>query len=340
MKLFIYEHITSGALIDESLPASLAREGDNMLMAIVQDLVQLATIELIILRDARLEALTDLSDNGTVHIVTIDNSTRFERAYLDAINQADMVLPIAPETEGVLTEIQQQVLNSQTRLLASHPVATQITSDKYLCHQQLIAHGIHSPTTIKACEWPLKHFHSPSGFIIKPIDGAGCIDTFFIADSPSLEAWLESHDSGLDKMIIQAYIDGEPMSISLLADSNDSLILAINRQKIQFNNTQLTFVGSIVNGVDEADLSVTQAAEIVAKVHQAIVGLWGFIGIDIIVQNNTLFVLDINPRLTSSYSGLRQSLNHNPAQLLFTMMEHGLSALPASLQRQAVEVKV
>ena len=103
---------------------------------------------------------------------------------------------------------------------------------------------------------------------------------------------------------------------------------------------KLSFLGSIVNGVDENTLPFSQAAKITSNVHQAISGLWGFIGIDLILHKDELFVIDINPRLTTSYIGLRQSLNHNPAQLLFTMMEQGLSAFPAPLLRHAIEVNV
>ena len=340
MKLFIYEHITSGALIDEPLPASLAREGNDMLTAIVQDLAQLSNIELIILRDVRLEPLENILDNTAHQLYIIESADSFQTTYLKAINNADMVLPIAPETGGVLNQIQQQILNSNSQLLASDADAIRLCSDKVLCHQQLQSHGICSPITIKASEWSLNKLHSSTGFIIKPQDGAGCIDTFFMADTLSLEAWLESHPDVLNNMIIQPYIDGLAISLSVLSDANDTQVLAINQQKIKVTDDKLSFLGNIVNGIDEDDVTLPHANEIALKVHQAISGLWGFIGIDLIVHKDDLFVIDINPRLTTSYIGLRQSLNLNPAQLLFTMMEHGISALPAPLQRQAIEVSV
>jgi len=340
MKLFIYEHITSGALIDEPLPASLAREGNDMLTAIVQDLAQLSNIELIILRDARLEPLENILNHTAHQLYIIDSANSFQTTYLKAINNADMVLPIAPETDGVLNRVQQQILNSNGQLLASDADAIRICSDKVQCHKQLQGYGIHSPTTIRASEWSLKQLNSSTGFIIKPQDGAGCIDTYFMTDSLSLKSWLESNPDELNNMIIQPYIDGLAISLSILSDSNDTRVLAINQQKIKFTDGKLSFIGNIVNGVDEDDLTHSQATEIASKVHHAISGLWGFIGIDLILHKKDIFVIDINPRLTTSYIGLRQSLNHNPAQLLFTMMEHGVSALPEPLQRQAIEVNV
>jgi len=338
MKLFIYEHITSGALIDEPLPTSLAREGNDMLVAIVQDLIQLSNIELIILRDARLEPLSELVNDSLHHIDTIHDAATFHKHYHDALNHADMVLAIAPETDGILNQVQQQVLDSNTRLLASKTMAIQICGDKYQCHQQLTAHDFLSPKTIKANEWASKPFNSPSGFIIKPQDGAGCIDTFLLQNRESLESWLLSHPDLIDKMIIQAYIDGEVISLSVLSDNTESRVLAINQQHIRFDNEKVSFLGSTVNGVNESEFSLAQADEISSKIHQAIPGLWGFIGIDLIIHQDKAFVMDINPRLTTSYIGLGQSLNANPTQLLFSMMEKGLSALPKDFQRQAVEV--
>ncbi len=342
MKLFIYEHITSGALIDKPLPPSLAREGNKMLTAIVQDLIQLSNnIELIILRDARLESLNTLLDiDDTHHIYSIDSLTSFHKIYLNTINNVDMVFVIAPETGGVLDKIQQEIHNSNAQLLSSHRKATQISSDKYQCFQQLSAHSIASPTTVKANEWSQNNFTSTSGFIIKPQDGAGCIDTFFMADNLALESWLQSHLNNLNNVIIQPYIDGQTISLSILLDDTDSRVLAINQQNIRINDGKLSFLGSIVNGVDENVLTFAQAAKITSSVQQAITGLWGFIGIDLILHKDELFVIDINPRLTTSYIGLRQSLNHNPAQLLFTMMEQGLSELPTPLQQHAIEVNV
>lgn len=336
MKLFIYEHITSGALIDEALPTSLAREGDDMLTAIVQDLSQLSNIELIILRDIRLKPLVSIPNSI---ISTIENSVAFNKAYHDAINNADLVLPIAPETDGVLNQILQEISNCNTQLLASQVPATQLCSDKYRCHQQLTANGLNSPITVKANDWSLKPFTSSTGYIIKPRDGAGCMNTYFIADSSSINSWIESNSNNIENMVIQPYIEGLAISLSVLSEYSDSRVLAINKQYINRDHDKLSFLGSTVNGVHKSDFSLSQASTITTKIHHAISGLWGFIGIDLIIRNNEIFVVDINPRLTTSYIGLKQSLDANPAQLLFTMMEQGLSALPKQLQRYSVEVK-
>ena len=46
-------------------------------------------------------------------------------------------------------------------------------------------------------------------------------------------------------------------------------------------------------------------------------GYYGFFGIDAILdKNDNIFLLEINPRLTTSYIGLRSSLGFNPAVFL------------------------
>lgn len=340
MKLFIYEHITSGALIDEPLPASLAREGNDMLIAIVQDLIELSTFELILLRDARLEPLTAIIDHSELKISTVNDQASFQNAYHAAMKGADAILPIAPETDGILNNIQHDILNSNKQLLASQTEAMHVCSDKYQCHQRLLANGLSSPTTVKASEWLINKFSSSSGFITKPRDGAGCMDTLFMADSTLLEAWLMSSSHDLENTIIQPYVDGIAISLNVLSDKDGIQVLAINKQHIQRHDKNLSFIGSTVNGVDPSIFSLSHASSLASKIHQAISGLWGFIGIDLIIHDSDASIIDINPRLTTSYIGLKASLGINPAQLLFTMMEQGLSALPKTLQQHAIEVRV
>jgi predicted ATP-grasp superfamily ATP-dependent carboligase len=338
MKVFVYEHITSGALINESLPVGLAHEGNEMLAAIVHDMTLLTDIELIILRDSRLGPLLDIINSSRHQCLIIDDYSAFKHHYASSVNKADAVLIIAPETDGLLQNLQQSVLNHDTQLLGCHPMATQLCTDKVNCHQRLIANNVLTPLTITANEWLLKPFNSPSGFIVKPRDGAGCIDTLFFAKDSAVNAWLKSNSIELEQILIQPFIEGNAISLSVLIDQQASRVFAINQQYIKLDNGQLSFHGCDVNGIAESQFSLIQASQIAQKTHLAIPGLWGFIGIDLIITGNEAYVVDINPRLTTAYVGLHQSLKLNPVHLLMTMMEQGLSALPHNTQRNAIEI--
>jgi predicted ATP-grasp superfamily ATP-dependent carboligase len=340
MKIFVYEHITSGALINESLPASLAHEGNEMLTAIVHDMSLLTDIELTILRDFRLEPLLDIIDSVHHQCLIIDDYSTFQQHYASSVKEADAVLIIAPETDGLLQNLQQTVLNQHKQLLGCHPTATQTCTDKVISHRQLTSNNVLTPHTITATEWSLNPFNSPSGFIVKPRDGAGCIDTFFFSTQTTLTAWLISSSITLEQTIIQPYIEGNAISVSALVDDKASRVLAINQQHIKLDNGQFNFHGCCVNGITEAQFSLMQATKIVRKTHHAIPGLWGFIGIDLIITDNEAYIVEINPRVTTPYVGLRESLNLNPAQLLMTMMKQGLSGLPINTQRNAIEILI
>ena len=340
MKIFVYEHITSGALIDEYLPASLAHEGNDMLTTIVNDMAELADIELSILRDNRLEAIAIISNNPRHISHAINTVPEFQQYYDVALNNSDAVLVIAPETDGILQKIQQSVLDKGKKLLGCLPSATQICSDKYECHQHFIGHSIAIPHTILATDWSHHPFTSSTGFIIKPRQGAGCIDTLMFENISALETWLTNTTNNLKDFIIQPYIQGIAISLSALFDAHDSRVLAVNQQYIDLNDGCLSFHGCRVNSISETVFSLKQAADITQEIQNALSGLWGFVGIDLIVTNNKAYIIDINPRLTTAYVGLHQSIGINPAQLLLIMMNKGLAALPMTIERQPIEVLI
>jgi len=336
MKVFVFEYITSGALCEEQLPASLAREGENMLRAIVNDLAQLPGIELRLLRDHRLDDFNSLNLDADYHCQPIHSTNEFEHYYTATLDTADAVFIIAPETGGILNKLQQSVLVSDTLLLGCQPSASEICGDKIQCYQALCQHNIATVKTILASDWQATPFISDTGYILKPRDGAGCVDTLFFADHHVLAKGI-AQSSSLNNFIIQPYISGLNLSLNLLYSDDDVLLLSINQQHIQHDNGQFHLSACTVNGADAAQLSRSTALALAQQLKPAITGLWGFVGVDIIVANDTLFVIDINPRLTSAYIGLHRSLSINPCALLFSMNTSDFHQ-NTLLQHQPIEV--
>ena len=339
MKLFIYEHITSGALVDQTLPDSLAQEGDVMLSAILQDCHALKQCEIFMLRDVRLPAISiiDLDTRHYCHWVSF--SSDFQHLWEQCLDDADAVFIIAPETGNVLTQLQQQVLNANKIILGCLPTSIALTTNKLACDQHLAKHDVATPQSSIASNWSQQKFESADGYIMKPIDGAGCIDTLRFDSGADLEHYLAQQTTDiLSHALIQKYITGIPASLSLLMSAYDCIVLATNRQKIVRKKNKLIFNGCIVNGIEQHVFSLSQATELAIQIQRAIPGLWGFVGVDIVLANKQVYVVDINPRLTTSYIGLQQSLALNPMSLLFTMQEEGMAALPNIGQRQQVEI--
>ena len=330
MKLFVYEHITSGALADQALPNSLAQEGDSMLTAILQDLSEQPQIELIILRDGRLNKITKLPLN-THEIFWVQHSTQFEEQWEKALQQSDNVFVIAPETDEQLTKIQDDIVSVGKTYLGSSQESTLISTDKLRCFQHLLLHDIPAVKTEKALHWQTDNSDTADGVIIKPIDGAGCLDTVLFQTEEAASDYLQKVSlDQLPSLIVQPYIKGTAASLSLFISDNKARILSTNRQQIKQQPPQLIFSGSEVNAISTDELSPITAQNLANDIHKALPGLWGFVGIDLVLTPLGPIVIEINPRLTTSYIGLKSILKCNPTDLLIKHMSEKQSTRLAS----------
>ena len=55
---------------------------------------------------------------------------------------------------------------------------------------------------------------------------------------------------------------------------------------------------------------------LIDNIKRAMPGLFGFVGIDILIRNDMIYIVEINPRLTTSYVGLYETIGCNMVDLL------------------------
>jgi predicted ATP-grasp superfamily ATP-dependent carboligase len=116
------------------------------------------------------------------------------------------------------------------------------------------------------------------------------------------------------------------MSLSVLFAHGKALVLGCNRQLIDRGVQGFSLRGCVVNATHDNDASFQQLAE---KVASAMPELWGYAGIDLMLTENGPRILEINPRLTTSYVGLRDAIGTNPAGLVMNLLNTGkLPQLP------------
>jgi len=72
----------------------------------------------------------------------------------------------------------------------------------------------------------------------------------------------------------------------------------------------------------------------------AIPGLWGYVGIDVVLTQRGPVVLEVNPRLTTSYAGLRAALDINPARLVLDLLDEREQPFTPIPGGRAIEVSV
>jgi predicted ATP-grasp superfamily ATP-dependent carboligase len=262
-------------------------------------------LDLFTTRDGRLPALPGVP---TVATVPGENVARH---FARGISAADAVWPIAPETGGVLERLARDTLDLGRILVGCRPAALRIAASKRATVSALSGAGVSAvPTFVSGDRLP----PVPGPWVVKPDDGAGCDGTRLVRDWRQARGLLAS-DPG--RLVAQPWIEGDALSLSLLCGEGSAVLLSCNRQHVQVADEGLSLLGISVNALADRDGRFARLGEQVAA---AIPGLWGYVGVDLIAGKDGPVVLEVNPRLTTSYVGLGPALGINPAALVLDLL--------------------
>lgn len=284
--------------------------------ALLRDLAGLDALRIVASRDARLAA-SDLAPSGLpVRWSVPRDADDVWPSWRRCIADADAVWPIAPETGGRLERLSEMVVAHRRILLGPSVEAIHIASSKSATARILAGRGVPVVPTHPA-QGALPH--ARRGWVAKPDDGAGAEDTRLFHDADKMRRWL-NEDGRTDSHVIQPYAEGRAASLSVLARDGDGRLLSCNSQQIAIDGGRLRYVGGIVGGREEKRRAF---APIAAAVAGAIPGLWGYIGIDLVETALGPLVVDVNPRLTTSYAGLAAATGCNPAGLVLDLLDDG-----------------
>ena len=333
MKIFLLEYITAGGFNTQEIPQSLLTEAYLMRDALLCDFSGLddLSLEIVTTYDARLENPI-LAASATPIFATDCVESIWQKQLADC----DAALVVAPETAGILTHLTQLIESQSVHNLGCSSQAVQLTSDKLQTYHALIKAQILTIPSYLATDTHIP-FVKETAYIVKPIDGAGCDDTLLFDDAEALQRWISaqqklaesSSDNHLVQKIIQPYIQGQAASFSMLCKAGKAWLLSCNAQTIQLHAqgeySALSYAGSSVNAFTQYyDAFSALANQIVANIP----GLNGYVGVDVIIQDAAIYVVEINPRITTSYVGLHQSNKQNPARLLLDLANKNAFSLP------------
>jgi predicted ATP-grasp superfamily ATP-dependent carboligase len=346
MQIFVSEYVCGGAWPDEQLNSSLAREGQAMLTALVEDLAKIPGVRVVTTWDAR------LNDRPTWDHVQVNSIAEEKVAFQKFVRESDCAWIIAPETDRCLeqrvslfeAEIARSDSNSKCELIGSRGFAIKVCSDKLVLNNLLGFRKIAMPeTALFDPRSPLlKNWRFPLWpVVIKPRDGAGSQNTFFVQTKEDLQRVRTElhHVTRPDAFIRQAYIPGKALSVALLiaADGTVREVLPVAEQHLRDDGCFQYLGGRIPADIPvETALAVQQLATHACQV----VGATGYVGCDIVLTDfNHDFkpfdrvalsqvklrrslpqgqpvLIEINPRLTTSYLGYRLLTDDNIAARL------------------------
>jgi len=316
MKILVFEYITGGGFNKQELPDSLVREGRLMLQALLDNLAVINDIEAIVMLDWRIDGLVNTQGAASAIIgAEHDTTTEFSRL----AEQCDATWPIAPEFDNILQILCQTIQSLDKKLLTSPANVVAITGNKFSTYQHLRQHRIATVSTRILTNGAdivdLNYANQNANlheWIIKPVDGAGCNDSHIITGTQNLE--LISLRS--DNYIVQPHLDGRKTSLSCLFKEGQGWLLCTNFQQFNVINSQYQLSSIIVN-----DQPVTTAyQDLVDRIARALPQLWGYVGIDLIETTEQTLVLEINPRLTTSFVGIYAATGINVCRCVLQLL--------------------
>lgn len=302
-RVFVYEYLSGGGLMDGDGAESeeLLSMGLSMRSAVLDDLMRL--------NDCIVGAATGVGMPAPLSPV-LPVTPRAGEAPFDFVAREsaahDLTWVIAPETDGLLAGFHRVV--EPDRWLGCDGESIRLTTAKRATLLRLAAHGV--PT-------PLAFIDAPevSRWVVKPDDGAGGVATrVHTREGSARDDWSQrSVDGGA--LSLEPWVDGEPLSLSLLCTSAGTELLSVNRQHIAIDGAgQLAFRGVEVNAIAATDPRTPRLRALAAQARQSIPGLQGFVGIDLVWHAHCgPVVIEVNPRVTCAYAGLSSALGRNLA---------------------------
>ena len=320
MLVLVCEFVTGGGMRREELSLSLATEGALMRDALIGGLEDLPGVRVVTTYDDRLPA----PPRGESRPIGLADDVM--SVWSDFAARADRAWPIAPESDGMLGAVALRLRENGRRVIAPDAETLGICGRKSLTAARLAAAGVPTVPVWHPAAMPSD---ATGPFVVKPDDGAGCFDTRLCCRD---EARAAAPD-----MIVQPYVEGRAESLTLLYQGGHAHVLSVNRQHVAITSGRFGFHGVTVGARPPANSDARLAQAII----KALPGLHGIVGVDYLATSDGSVVLEINPRLTTSYAGLRQALGINVLAFVSDLMRDGVvPAMPHLPPPTPVEVLV
>lgn len=306
----IFEWLCGGGLwIDQIEPdenCPMQKQGKQMLSAVADDLLN-GEIETCLIVDQRMaDQFPDYPDFLTKKLV--NDRSDLKEVIASAAWDADQVLIIAPESEGILANCLTWLNPNSPKLVSPDLAFVELTANKlstcrYLSEKGFTQHpnGTELTTFLKSNEpASLREMD----LVIKPITGAGSEST-----------WTSSHPELIknlskiapDEFMVENLISGTPMSVSALCGGGKFELLPPTIQ--QFDHSPIGhYVGT---GWPVAENLSDRATALAQEVMNLLPDTQGYIGLDLVIGEEGDFFIEANPRLTMSYVKLSEIVEGN-----------------------------
>jgi predicted ATP-grasp superfamily ATP-dependent carboligase len=293
MRVFVYEYLTAlGLGGDPADPLHpMYREGRAMRDAVAGDFGRVPGVRVVTLDGAAPEAERD--------------------GFRDAVRRSEWSVVVAPEFEQILESRCWWVEEDGGSLLGPASEVVRLAADKLALAEHWRERGVPTPATTDreptACEaFPV---------VWKPRDGAGSTATFRLEaplDVARAKAQLAA-EGHAGPMILQQFVPGRAASVALLCGPAGHIPLVPCLQHLSDDGRFKYLGGELPIPPDLAE----RAARLATRAVGGVPGLIGYVGVDLVLgdaaDGSADYAIEVNPRLTTSYVGLRALAEFNLA---------------------------
>lgn len=319
-KVLVYEYISGGGCADADVARELLPTGRAMRDAIAGDLARVPGVSVTCAM-----AASEASDAGRcapdmrhlAYCTPREGSDPCHFIRKEALHY-DAVWVIAPETDGMLAAFCDAVDTS--RWIGCDAESIRIASSKRRTARRLAQAGI-ATTRGWTVDAPLQP--GPGTWVVKPDDGAGGVDTHFYHDFQTAEYAFLHRAAAHERVTFEEWVEGDPLSLSLLCDHGRAELLSINWQHISVERGRVRYDGVTVGSISLNSLVGHACRELGRRIAAALPGLAGFVGVDVVWHRERgPVVIEINPRATGAYVDLAKRTDLDlAARILATLRD-------------------
>ena len=238
------------------------------------------------------------------------NSSYILETSKDFIDEADYIIPISGISPGEFSKKDQKKIlgNKDVSQIENKFKFYEKIKDEFTVPETFLIKDVDEAIEISENKPEVK-------YIIKPVKGSGGYDIKLLNN----DSTIQLNDS--ENYILQEYIDGINLSSSILAKKDikktimNSTLLTENDFK---NNNSYIYIGNIlpltkesilsnIGNIDEINKQMIETSQNLAYKFDLI----GSNGVDYILNENGLYVIEVNPRIQGTFECVEKSLQIN-----------------------------
>ncbi|MDX1962334.1 MAG: ATP-grasp domain-containing protein [Pirellulales bacterium] len=331
-KIILWEECNAVAANGDPTPSlanKIRTEGGALICAVANDFAAVARFTVELAWSAQSELPLGLCERVRLRAINLRDS--IDDFLSQAAKDCDAVGILAPETDGLLEHRSRIIEEAGGRLLGPDSAWVRLAADKHQLCEFLRAADVPVPIggiVPKSEEQFLEQLYQSQAvwpaIVVKPRAGAGGWGVRILTGEREMRDWHRETATGkmLDAWRWERYVPGMPASIAAIGMGSSAtgqkhyqLCPPGEQMLIYGSRKDISYVGGRIPLGDEL---ARRMCELARRALDCLPPFRGYVGLDLVLANSAAgfedVVIEINPRWTTSYVGLRKLARTNLAE--------------------------